>query len=121
MKDDILKHLYDIREAALAVKNFVADKSLEDYRGDELLSSAVERKLEIIGESLNRLRRDDPSILSQIRDHRDIISFRNILAHGYNNIDERIVWGIIREDLDHLLEDVQKLLPHWEDDQPAKD
>jgi uncharacterized protein with HEPN domain len=36
--------------------------------------------------------------------------FRTILAHGYDSIDNRIVWGIIEEDLGQLLEDVQRLL-----------
>jgi hypothetical protein len=42
--------------------------------------------------------------------HRDIVSFRNILAHGYDAIDNRIVWNIIEADLDNLIEDVEKLL-----------
>ncbi len=111
MKDEIRKHLHDIREAALAIKRFVPRRSLEDYQADELLRSGVERKFEIIGEALNRLARDAPEVLQRIRDHRDIISFRNILAHGYDNVDELIVWGIIEEDLERLLEDVNELLP----------
>jgi len=76
-----------------------------------LLRSAVERKFEIIGEALNRIRRENPSLMNRIRDHRDIISFRNILVHGYDSIDDRIAWGIIEEDLDRLLEDISELLP----------
>jgi uncharacterized protein YutE (UPF0331/DUF86 family) len=49
--------------------------------------------------------------MDKIRDHRDIVSFRNILVHGYDSIDDRIAWGIIEEDLDRLLEDVTGLLP----------
>ncbi len=111
MKDEVLKHLYDIREAALAIKAFVAERRFDDYSKDELLRSAVERKFEIIGEALNRIRRENPSLMNRIRDHRDIISFRNILVHGYDSIDDRIAWGIIEEDLDRLLEDISELLP----------
>ena len=111
MKDEILKHLYDIREAALAIKAFVAGRDFDEYSKDELLRSGVERKFEIIGEALNRIRKDDPSVMGRIRDQRDIISFRNILVHGYDSIDDRIAWGIIQEDLDRLLEDISDLLP----------
>ncbi len=111
MEDELLKHLHDIREAAAAIKDFVAGKGFDDYSADELLRSGVERKFEIIGEALNRIQRADPELLSRIRDHRAIISFRNILAHGYDSIDDRIVWGIVEEDLERLLEDVQDLLP----------
>lgn len=34
-----------------------------------------------------------------------------VLAHGYDAIDDRIVWGVIEEDVDDLIEDVDKLLP----------
>lgn len=111
MKDEIRKYLYDIREAASAIKAFVAGQSFYDYMADELLRSGVERKFEIIGEALNRIKRDDPPVLERIRDHRNIISFRNILIHGYDSIDDRIVWDIIEEDLERLLQDVNRLLP----------
>ena len=46
----------------------------------------------------------------KLRDYRNIISFRNILAHGYDSIDERVVWGIIEADLAHLISDVENLI-----------
>ncbi|MCH8215203.1 MAG: DUF86 domain-containing protein [Planctomycetes bacterium] len=110
MKDEILAHLHDIVRAGEAIKGFIASCTFEDYTSDELLRSAVERKFEIMGEALNRIGRDDSGILRQIQDHRDIVSFRNILVHGYDTIDDQIVWGVIKEDLSNLLEDVQKLL-----------
>jgi uncharacterized protein with HEPN domain len=110
MKDDVLRHLFDIRESATAIRQFLVGKSFHEYSEDQLLRSAVERKFEIIGEALNRIRKDDPSILSRIREHRSIISFRNILIHGYESVDDRVVWGIIEEDLENLIEDVTVLL-----------
>ncbi len=110
MKDEILAHLYDALRAGRAVKEFVAGTVFEGYVSDDLLRSGVERKLEIIGEALNRIRRDDPGILDRIRDHRDIISFRNILVHGYDGIDDQIVWDVITGDLDNRIADVERLL-----------
>jgi len=110
MVDDILNYLYDIREAALAISRFLSGKTFNDYQHDELLRSGVERKFEIIGEALIRIRRIEPVILDQIREHRSIVSFRNMLVHGYDSIDDRIVWGIIEEDLGNLLEDVARLI-----------
>lgn len=57
MRDEILKYLFDIKEAALAIFQFVHDKKFEDYEQDELLRSGVERKFEIIGEALNRIKK----------------------------------------------------------------
>ncbi|MFO7901732.1 MAG: HepT-like ribonuclease domain-containing protein [Pirellulaceae bacterium] len=110
MEDDLLKHLFDIKEAASAILRFARGKTFDDYEQDELLRSGVERKFEIIGEALNRIRRDNATLLNMIREHRNIVSFRDILAHGYDSIDDRIVWGIIEEDLGKLLEDVERLI-----------
>jgi len=110
MQNEILKLLHDIKEAASAILNFVSQKNFDDYTRDELLRSGVERKFEIIGEALNRVKTEQPSILERIREYRNIVSFRNILAHGYDSIDDKIVWGIIQEDLGNLLEDVERLL-----------
>lgn len=109
MKDETLAHLHDIFRAADALKGFVGGRTLNDYASDEQLRSAVERKFEIMGEALNRVRRDDAALLLQIRHYRDIVSLRNILLHGYDAVDYRIVWGVIEEDLDHLIQDVGKL------------
>jgi len=110
MKDEIRAHLHDILTAGKAVVRFTAGLTLEDYMADDLLRSGVERKFEIMGEALNRIQRQDAAVLEHIRDHRDIISFRNILAHGYDAIDDRIVWSVIRDDLGGFLEDVERLL-----------
>ena len=110
MEDEILKHLRDIKDAAVAIRQFVWGKSFQDYSRDELLRSGVERKFEIIGEALNRIKEYAPSVLEKIREHRSIVSFRNILIHGYDTIDDRIVWDVIEEDLENLLEDVAKLM-----------
>lgn len=110
MKDESQGHLYDILQAARSIKEFIRELTFTDYVSNDLLRSAVERKFEIMGEALNRLKRDEPDLLSQIREHRDITSFRNILVHGYDAIDDRIVWSIIEDDLGNLMEDVERLL-----------
>ena len=110
MKDEVLAHLHDVVQAAQSVKQFVSGVTFDAYRSDDLLRSGVERKFEIMGEALNRIRRCEPELLTHVRNQRDIISFRNILIHGYDSIDDQIVWGVIEEDLEDLIEDVQSLI-----------
>ena len=121
MEAEILKSLYDIKDATAAILKFVQDKTYDDYREDDLLKSGVERKFEIIGEALNRIKRNNLQILDKIRDHRSIISFRNILAHDYNSVDHTVVWGIIEENLDNLYTDVVKLLEEAEQKNKSTD
>ena len=92
MKDDLLAYWDDILRSGKASRHSIAGYTFEDYSSDELLRSGVERKLKIIGESLSRIKRDDPELLQQIPEHRAVIFFRNILVHGYDTIDDRIVW-----------------------------
>jgi uncharacterized protein with HEPN domain len=88
MKNESLAPLHDIQTAGNAIRQFVSGRTFEEYAADDLLRSAVERKFEIIGEALNRIRRDDPVLLDRTREHRSVISFRNILVHGYDTIDD---------------------------------
>jgi uncharacterized protein with HEPN domain len=110
MENDVRAYLDDIRRAAAAILDFTRGKTFVEYESDDLLRSATERKFEIIGEALNRLRKDAPELLARIHEHRSIISFRNILIHGYDRIDDQIVWGIIEDDLAQLAADVERLL-----------
>jgi len=58
-----------------------------------MLSSAIERKFEIIGEALVRIRRQRPEDLRVIGDWPAIIGFRNILAHAYEQVEDAVVLG----------------------------
>lgn len=110
MNPEIEELLSDILKHSRQVRGFVAEHDLNSYSSDPKTKMAVERAFEIIGEALNRIKRIDDQILESIRDHRSIISFRNILAHAYDHIEDRIVWGIIETDLEHLIEDIEALL-----------
>lgn len=48
-------YLWDMLDAARAVREFVNLRSFQDYLNDHMLRSAVERHLEIIGEAARRV------------------------------------------------------------------
>ena len=109
MDPEIRELLEDIEKYANEIKEFVSSHTLESYAKDTKTRMAVERCFEIVGEALNRIKKVDFEVLESIRDHRSIISFRNILAHAYDHIEDKIVWGIIQSDIDNLIEDVSSL------------
>ncbi len=109
MDETSLKHYYDAREAARAITRFAAGRSYEDYCRDEMLSSAIERKFEIIGEALARIRRKRPEDLRVIGDWPAIIGFRNILVHAYEHIEDSVVWGIVSWQLPRFLEQLESI------------
>jgi uncharacterized protein with HEPN domain len=102
MRRDSRALLADAQDAVRHILEFVRDRDLDDYLGDAMLRSAVERQFEILGEALRRLRLVDPELTDRIPDLRRIIDFRNILAHGYEVIDDVLVWRTIRDDVPSL-------------------
>lgn len=61
-------------------------------------------------EALNQLARRDESLAARISDFRRIIAFRNILIHGYTDIDDRLVRDIIETKLPTLRGEISELL-----------
>lgn len=110
MRLEAKKFLYDIQQALIRLAEFTRDKGLADYEADAMLRSAVERQFEIVGEALNQLARTDPDCAARISEYKRIIAFRNILIHGYAEIDNRLVWSIVETKLPTLTRDVVALL-----------
>jgi len=104
------KILEDIRLAGAHILDFTAGVTFGDYADNKMLRFAVERQFEIIGEALNRLSKIDPDTASKISHFQRIISFRNILIHGYDIVDNTVVWDVIQQDLPKLHKQVKDLL-----------
>ena len=111
MEAEIQKWLFDAHQASLFIQEFLKEKEFEDYHNNLMLSSAVERQFEILGEALKRIRDKNEAFLEEsIVGWRGAISFRNILAHGYDYIDSEVVWGIIEDDLPDLIRSLERQL-----------
>jgi uncharacterized protein with HEPN domain len=85
------------------------------YRGDRLLRQAVERNFEIIGEAIGRLAKLDPATAAGIGQYQQIISFRNLLIHGYDLVEDAQVWDVIQRDVPTLESDVAAILENARD------
>jgi len=110
MRLEIRKYLHDIERATTALTEFTATRTFADYAREAMLRAAVERQFEIIGEALAQLAKRDANVAARIGDHRRIIAFRNILIHGYADVDDRLVWDIVETKLPTLRRDVEALL-----------
>ncbi len=82
----------------------------DDYTRNRMLRQSVERNFEIIGEAIRRLAQRDPATAPRITGHARIIAFRNLLIHGYDLVDHRVVWEVIQRDVPVLLAEVVALL-----------
>lgn len=95
MRPESRKLIWDARDAAVRVLSFCSGKSFEDYLADEMLRSAVERQVEIIGEALNRLSHVEPEVAERVTELSKIVGMRNVLIHGYTTVDHRLVWDVV--------------------------
>ena len=109
MELEIKKFLFDIRESIDSIENYLGDKrDFNVYMSDKMLRRAVEREFEIIGEAMSRIEKIDSTI--EISSKKQIISMRNRVIHGYDKIDNEIIWGTIVRYLPTLKLEVDNLL-----------
>ena len=85
-------------------------RHFNEYLADELLRSGVERQLEIVGEALTKLRKLDAATAALLADLPRIVGFRNVLVHGYADVDDKIVWGVVEANIAPLIRDLDRLL-----------
>ena len=69
--------------------------------------AAVERQLEIIGEAMAQLAKSDAPVAEGISEYRRIVALRNILIHGYADVDDRLVWDVVKTKLPVLSREVE--------------
>ncbi len=110
MRLEAKKYLYDIKQAGDLLGAFTAGKRFADYEHDAMLRAAVEREFEIIGEALAQLARLDEDLASRIGDYRGIIAFRNVLVHGYAEVNNRRVWDVVETKLPVLCREIEGLV-----------
>ena len=99
MPRDARAYLSDVVEACDAITNAVRGLDLQNYEGNRLVRSSVEREFIIIGEALAALNRTSQEVFGSITRARRIVDFRNQLTHQYPNVDDAIVWAIIERDV----------------------
>jgi uncharacterized protein with HEPN domain len=123
MQPESCTYLYDMQQAAERVARYVAGKGFADYAADDMLRSAVERQLAIIGEALNQALKLEPDLSDEITDAARIVKFRNILVHAYSIVSHEAVWRIVETELALLQQEVERLLatpePEEDENDPA--
>ena len=110
MRLEAKKYLFDIRSAADRLAEFLAGKTFADYQRDAMLRAAVERQFEIIGEAVSQLARFDEELAARFTNFRRIVAFRNILIHGYADVDDGLVWDVVETNLPLLRQEVERLI-----------
>ncbi len=109
MKREVKKYLFDIKTSIDSINEFIGEKrDFFDYLNNKMLRRAVEREIEIIGEAMNHILKISPDI--KIDNARKIVDARNWVIHGYDKVDDVVLWGIISNHLPNLKIEVEEHL-----------
>ncbi|MDQ7859298.1 MAG: DUF86 domain-containing protein [Armatimonadota bacterium] len=109
---DPRERLRDMLEAIAAIERHL-------YRGkvafeqDELLQGWFVRNLQIIGEAARALPEDVRALAPEV-EWPKIIGMRNVLVHGYFDIDAEVVWEAASRDALALKPRIEQLLQRLE-------
>ena len=101
-----LKHIQDALEK---IEEFIIGINKKEFFENDLVQSAVIRKLEIVGEDSNK-------VSQEFRNKHDnfpwsqMVGMRNKLIHDYFGVDLEIVLETIKKDVPKLKTKVDKLL-----------
>jgi uncharacterized protein with HEPN domain len=114
MNEKVLKSLFDIKLAIDEIDSFLPSKQLtySEYKSNLILKRAIERNLEIIGEAMNRIIKEDADF--PIKEAYRIIGLRNQIIHAYDSISDENIWAIIINHLPRLKGEIDQLTKEFE-------
>jgi uncharacterized protein with HEPN domain len=113
MDNDIRECLRDIHKSINTIEDYLgAEHNFDSYMAHKMLRGAIEREIITIGEAVNRI--DKQKLGIPISNKRQIIGMRNRLIHGYDKINNEVVWSVVTEHLPVLKGEVNSLLHELE-------
>jgi len=101
----------DVLDAIAEIREFARDIGFEQFRADAKTRKAVLADLVIIGEAIAAIPDDVIAAHPEIP-WSSMKALRNHVVHVYFDIDARIIWDTIQQDLPPLVEPLQLLLKH---------
>ena len=96
-------------EASEEAVAFTANRKRENLESDRMLTLALVRCIEIIGEAGARVSDKEQREIPEVP-WRDIVSMRNRLIHAYFDVDLDVVWATVRNDLPPLISALESAL-----------
>jgi uncharacterized protein with HEPN domain len=105
MKHEIKKYFFDIQVSIDSINDYLGpEKDFFKYQNNKLLRRGIEREIEIIGEAMSKILKLEPDI--KIQNARQIVDTRNWVIHGYDKVDDVVIWGVVSKNLPELKKEI---------------
>jgi uncharacterized protein with HEPN domain len=102
------ERLLDILEAIERIEAQAA-RGRSTFAGEELAQAAVIRWIEIIGEAARGVTAELREAYPEVP-WRRMVAMRNVLIHGYFDIDVGLVWSVAENDLPKLAAQIRGIV-----------
>ena len=99
-----------MREAARDCIDFVANATYDEFCANRMMHSAVERRLEILGEAAGRVSEEFQLSHPEIP-WKELKGIRVVLAHRYGDVNLHQLWQSLQRDVPELLPKLNGLIP----------
>ena len=87
-----------------------AGKTRQDYDESDTLHLALAHVIQVIGEAADHVSEEFKETQQQIPWF-EIIGMRHRIVHDYMNVDEDVVWSVVKNDLPSLIAILRQTIP----------
>lgn len=114
VNENVLTYLQYVLDAICDMQSCFIDfpNRYDLFEKDIMRRCVVERKVEIMGEAINRIRKTDPSVT--IPNARAIIDTRNRIIHAYDNVQPEFLWSLVIRHIPELKTDIERIIVEYE-------
>lgn len=113
VNESVLTYLQDVLDAISDIESCFKDfpNRYDLFEKDMMRKCVVERKVEIIGEAINRIRKVDDSLI--IPNARAIVDTRNRIIHAYDNVQADFLWSLVKRHIPRLKIDIEAVMSQY--------
>lgn len=107
--EKVLAYLQDILDAIRDIESCFENypQRYDLFEKDMMRQCVVERKVEIMGEAINRIKKIAPTV--NVPNARAIVDTRNRIIHSYDNVLPDFLWSLVIRHIPVLKRDVEEI------------
>ncbi len=109
MERDFRLFLHDILNSIQIISQYTKNITEEDFFNSQQLQDAINRRIEIIGEAVKNIPDFIKKQYPQVA-WKSAAGMRDVVAHGYFEVDNTISWETLQKDLPILRQQIEKIM-----------